>query len=166
VTGTPTITWTVPPSEGEYVTSSVLEALHTSTGYQWQYANTGTHHLVTFLPTEDALAAADIDTPGLDVVRQSVCNANFVVITSPTSMTIRTFEKGVDAETGACGTGAAAACFLAQRAHLLPPGDPSDTSKCILVTTHAGTLLVQTTPAVGTDGGIRVTLGGTVDEIR
>lgn len=43
-------------------------------------------------------------------------NVNMVEVVSPTQITIATFERGVEAVTGACGTGAISACIAMWRA--------------------------------------------------
>ncbi len=49
-------------------------------------------------------------------------NANFVCVTSPDSLTVRTYERGVEAETLACGTGiVASALICAKTGKLTPP---------------------------------------------
>ena len=42
-------------------------------------------------------------------------NANFIKVTGPSALRIRTYERGVEAETLACGTGMVAAGLIAGR---------------------------------------------------
>ena len=80
------------------------------------FVDTGTRHFVTFVPS--AVNADFVDVQGRllrhaeEFYPQGV-NANFVCKGNP--LKVRTFEKGVEAETCACGTGivaSAAAAFL------------------------------------------------------
>ncbi len=57
-------------------------------------------------------------------------NVDFIQITGSHSLSIRTYERGVEAETLACGTGIAAAALVAEKANML--NDP------VCVTTAGG----------------------------
>lgn len=48
-------------------------------------------------------------------------NANFIKVTGPQTLRIRTYERGVEAETLACGTGMVAACLIAGRIGRVKP---------------------------------------------
>ncbi|MDR2905840.1 MAG: diaminopimelate epimerase [Helicobacteraceae bacterium] len=78
-------------------------------GYKWQLINTGVPHLVT----KANLAVFD-DLPLADLRRKYNANVN-VYDFADGGVKTRTFERGVENETLACGTGMAA-CFLAARA--------------------------------------------------
>jgi diaminopimelate epimerase len=96
------------------------------------YVWTGTEHLVCFV--ED-VASVPVDTWGAalrgdDTLPPPGANANFVTVLraspedtgptpgeehAPAALQVRTFEKGVEGETQACGTGALAAAVVAHR---------------------------------------------------
>ena len=84
-------------------------------GFTWHFYDTGVPHLVAFT---DDLAKFDVDLAR--AMRQKYdANANFALITSRGSknfsgadLRVRTYERGVENETLACGTGMAA-CFYA-----------------------------------------------------
>jgi diaminopimelate epimerase len=77
--------------------------------------NTGVPHAVLFLE----------DIEGVDVVKMGRAirrhprfapagtNANFVRVESPSGLSLRTYERGVEDETLACGTGAVASALVA-----------------------------------------------------
>lgn len=75
------------------------------------YVNTGVDHLVVFV---DDVANYDVDTNGRYWRHHkdfpNGTNVNFVETTKE-SLKIRTFERGVEAETYACGTGATASAI-------------------------------------------------------
>ncbi|MEI6279108.1 MAG: diaminopimelate epimerase [Verrucomicrobiae bacterium] len=87
------------------------------------FLNTGVPHAVVFV---DAVEAVDIARAGAALRRHPAfapngANANFAQVVSPGNLVLRTFERGVEAETLACGTGVCAAALL----HHLATGAPS-----------------------------------------
>jgi len=79
------------------------------------FANTGVPHAVIFSEDPEAL---DLSRLGPAIRRHrrfapEGANANFARVTSGTSMKVRTYERGVEAETYACGTGATACAVIA-----------------------------------------------------
>jgi len=83
--------------------------------FQGCYVNTGVPHFV--IGVRD-LGAVDVNSLGREirfnrVFRPEGVNVDFVKSNPDGSLSVRTYERGVEAETLACGTGAvaAAACF-------------------------------------------------------
>ena len=79
------------------------------------FVDTGTRHFVRFVPDAEAV---DVETEGRrarwDPVFAPVgANANFVSVDPDGTLRVRTFEKGVEGETLACGTGITAAAIAA-----------------------------------------------------
>ena len=86
------------------------------------FVNTGVPHVV--LPVAD-LASAPVAEVGRAIrfhplFQPAGTNVNFVQITGPQELQVRTYERGVEAETLACGTGSVAAALIASRLHALP----------------------------------------------
>ena len=79
------------------------------------FINTGTRHFVKFVDdTEDI----DVENEGRAirmnwVFRPEGVNVNFVQVLPDGSLKVRTFEKGVEGETAACGTGLTASALVA-----------------------------------------------------
>ncbi|HEY5813903.1 MAG TPA: diaminopimelate epimerase [Terrimicrobiaceae bacterium] len=78
------------------------------------FLNTGVPHAVVFT---DDVAAVDIDRDGPALRYHPAfapkgANANFVQVLAPDSIAIRTYERGVEGETLACGTGVCASALL------------------------------------------------------
>jgi len=78
------------------------------------FLNTGVPHAVVFV---DDLEAVDVLADGAalryhEAFAPKGTNANFVQIFSPDSIAIRTYERGVEGETLACGTGVCASALL------------------------------------------------------
>jgi diaminopimelate epimerase len=82
--------------------------------------DTGVPHVVIFLADEAALEALDVDGIGRTLRHHPAfaprgVNANFAVRRADGSFRMRTYERGVEMETLACGTGAVAVGLMAQR---------------------------------------------------
>ncbi len=79
------------------------------------YLNTGTHHVVSFVDDVESLDIVKVARP----VRYAAefepegTNVNFVQILAKSKIKIRTYEKGVEAETLSCGTGTVASALAA-----------------------------------------------------
>ncbi len=81
----------------------------------WHSVNTGVPHAVTFLKS---IAVCDVDRRGRLVRHHSSfaprgSNVNFVELRSKNSISVRTYERGVEGETHACGTGSSASALIA-----------------------------------------------------
>ncbi len=79
------------------------------------FVNTGVPHLVYLsdhLGGEDVLAIGSA-TRWHDLFKPAGTNANFIQIDGPHTLRIRTYERGVEGETLACGTGAVAGALVA-----------------------------------------------------
>ena len=86
------------------------------------FLNTGTRHFVKFVEDVDAI---DVATEGKalrwnETFAPEGANVNFVQRMPDGTLKIRTFEKGVEGETLACGTGITAAALAAWFAGILP----------------------------------------------
>ena len=84
------------------------------------FLNTGTRHFVKFV---DDVEQVDIDTEGRalrwnEAFAPVGTNVNFVHV-APDGLHVRTFEKGVEGETLACGTGLTACALVAMMIRLL-----------------------------------------------
>ncbi|MBX3743063.1 MAG: diaminopimelate epimerase [Akkermansiaceae bacterium] len=87
------------------------------------FVNTGVPHVVAFVDDLDDL---DVFNHGRDIRRHADfspagTNANFAKVLEPGHIAIRTYERGVEDETLACGTGMVASALI----HHLLSGDPS-----------------------------------------
>lgn len=85
------------------------------------FVDTGVPHVVSFLPS---LSTLDVATLGAQIRRHPAfaphgANANFASLNPDGSLSLRTFERGVEAETLACGTGAAATAIIASQIYNL-----------------------------------------------
>jgi diaminopimelate epimerase len=87
------------------------------------FINTGVPHIVNFVEDEDALEKIDVFGLGRALryhpkFQPSGTNADFAWVRDPHTIAVRTYERGVEAETLACGTGSIA-CVLTAAARQL-----------------------------------------------
>lgn len=85
------------------------------------FVNSGVPHAVV---VDDDLTAVDVPTLGAFIRHHALfapagTNADFIRVTGPDSLAIRTYERGVEAETLACGTGIVAAALVADKLELV-----------------------------------------------
>jgi diaminopimelate epimerase len=88
--------------------------------------NTGVPHAVAFIDDRASFDGLDVRTIGRAIRRHDFfapagTNANFVTVLAPGHIAIRTYERGVEDETLACGTGMVACALI----HHLLTGAPS-----------------------------------------
>jgi len=81
------------------------------------FINTGVPHVVAFVANSDALDVLDVFTHGGAIRNHQAfapagTNVNFATVISPGHISIRTFERGVEDETLACGTGMVACALI------------------------------------------------------
>jgi len=81
--------------------------------------NTGVPHAVLFVPDADR---AMVQQLGPEIRRHphfapKGTNVNFVQVLGPNRIRVRTFERGVEGETLACGTGVTASALISSRVH-------------------------------------------------
>lgn len=84
------------------------------------HADTGVPHAVIFLDSGAAVEAVDVQRVGAAIRRHprfapAGVNVNFAALIGPSVLCLRTYERGVEGETLACGTGAAATAYCAFR---------------------------------------------------
>ncbi len=100
--------------------------------FEAHFVNTGVPHLVLFVPDINAI---DVQAIGKKLRYHHVfaplgTNVNFVQVVDKGNMLLRTYERGVEAETFACGTGAAASVLISSMI--------GHTEKNVLVRTSGG----------------------------
>ena len=83
------------------------------------FVNSGVPHKVVEV---DNLARTDVESEGRRIrlseeFAPEGTNVDFVVYRAPDRVSIRTYERGVEAETGACGTGSVAAALVGVAQH-------------------------------------------------
>jgi diaminopimelate epimerase len=88
---------------------------------EYHFMNTGVPHAVVYVPEAEQ---AEVVAQGRAIRRSPIfprgTNVNFVQVTESGKLIIRTYERGVEDETLACGTGVVAAALLTNRVRKLP----------------------------------------------
>lgn len=121
--------------------------------YGYDFVNSGVPHVVVRV---DDLAKTDVHNLGRAIryhadFAPKGTNANFIQITGPDSLRVRTYERGVEGETLACGTGMVACGLVAGKLGLVRTP--------VKVTCASGDVLeVNYSPTA--DGATNVTLLG------
>jgi len=86
--------------------------------FELDFIDTGVPHAVCFVADDDELEAVDIQHLGHSLrfhphFQPAGTNVNFACVKDARHMSVRTYERGVEGETLACGTGAVAAALIA-----------------------------------------------------
>jgi diaminopimelate epimerase len=117
------------------------------TGFAFDAVHTGTEHVVAIVADVD-----DVDVPGygrmvrhLPALAPLGSNVNFVQVINAQAIRIRTYERGVEAETLSCASGAVAAAAVTRARCLTGPGP-------LTVHNQAGTALEVRPNASGPPG--------------
>jgi diaminopimelate epimerase len=88
---------------------------------EYHFMNTGVPHVVVFVPDAEKV---EIVPQGRAIRRSPIfprgTNVNFTQVADRQNLIVRTYERGVEDETLACGTGVTAAALLTHRVHGLP----------------------------------------------
>jgi len=86
-------------------------------GFSCHFVDTGSPHTIIYTEGLDTFNVDDAGSAirnNTDLFPQGT-NVNFLEVTGPDTLNVRTFERGVEAETLACGTGAVAAALMSYR---------------------------------------------------
>jgi len=118
---------------GEYVgdevrinlTAPTETKLHQRADFGWgeieyHFMNTGVPHAVVYVPDAEQ---AEVLAHGRAIRRSAIfprgTNVNFVQVTESGTLIVRTYERGVEDETLACGTGVVASALVTHRVNRL-----------------------------------------------
>jgi len=100
------------------------DKVRTSTGdLEVHSLNTGVPHAVVFVPDADQAMVQKLgaELRWHDHFKPRGTNVNFVQIKEPGFIRVRTYERGVEGETLACGTGVSASAMITSALHHFPP---------------------------------------------
>jgi diaminopimelate epimerase len=86
----------------------------------YHFMNTGVPHTIVYVPDAER---AEMVAHGRAIRRSALfpsgTNVNFVQVTASNLLIVRTYERGVEDETLACGTGVVASALVTHRVHRL-----------------------------------------------
>jgi diaminopimelate epimerase len=134
------------------VTQRLLVIRRAGQRFEFASVNSGTEHVVTLAESLDRI---DVGGLGRRVRHHSVlapagANVNFVQLLDRGTLRIRTYERGVEAETLSCGSGAVAAVTVARHAGAVTQGP-------VTACNEAGTPLVVGRMGDPQDGAVWLT---------
>jgi diaminopimelate epimerase len=110
------VTVSLTPPEGLRLNERLALSLGSPTVH---FLNTGVPHAVLFVRDADKAMVREL---GPEIRRHPHfgargTNVNFVQVLGPSRIRVRTFERGVEGETLACGTGVTASALISSRIH-------------------------------------------------
>ncbi|HJJ56405.1 MAG TPA: diaminopimelate epimerase, partial [Methanocorpusculum sp.] len=118
--------------------------------------NTGVPHAVIFV---DDIKSVDINNIAPKIRHNELfpngINVNFVQITGKSSISIRTFERGVESETLSCGTGSTASALISTKVGKV-------SGSIVHVDTIGGPLDICVTPKVTMTGAAETVYTGQI----
>lgn len=119
--------------------------------------NTGVPHAIIYVKDIDDVNVDDIGRKVRYLKRFSPkgTNVNFVQVKNLSNILVRTYERGVEQETLACGTGVTASAITSAMVHKLSPR--------IQAKTKSGETLIINTEEVSLTGSVRIVFKGTAD---
>lgn len=99
----------------EWVSLKMIDVKNVESGSDYVYMDTGSPHYVTFSKDLQGLAIVEEARKIRynDRFKSVGTNVNFIQMSAPEVLDIRTYERGVEDETLACGTGVTAAVLSA-----------------------------------------------------
>jgi diaminopimelate epimerase len=151
-----TITMTSPKFDRQDIPATGSGEYHERIGeYEVHAANTGVPHAVIVV---DAIDAVDVAAAAPAIRHHATflkgANVNFVEKTGNDSIRIRTFERGVEAETLSCGTGATASAAIVHRLGL--------TGDVVQVETRGGPLVIYLKDGAKMEGPATTVFRGSI----
>jgi len=134
--------------------------------FEVDFVNTGVPHVVYFV---DDIEKFDVKRFGKEIryhkeFASEGTNANFVKVVDRHDIVLRTYERGVEDETFACGTGAVASAIVASELHSVEPPVKVKTWGGDVLTIHFKKVKDKYKD-VFLEGGVRLIYEGSVDYV-
>ncbi len=131
------------------------EFLETIGKYEVRAVNTGVPHAVILVKDLDQVPVPTVAPPiRSHALFPKGANVNFVEVTGPDTIRVRTFERGVEDETWSCGTGATAAAAVVHRMGL--------TGATVHVETRGGPLTITLGAETRMEGPAMTVFSGSI----